>query len=453
MKTEVNLRKIIHEILMESLENGAYLTETVNAVLDKFDYLDKKEKSFIKIICLGTVEKLIYLDYVLDSFSKIPVRKMKADIRNILRSSLYQALFMESVPDSAICNEAVKLTKSTKCRSLSGFVNGLLRNILRNRDKIKLPDEKNEANKYYSVKYSMPQWIIEQFRKDFGKEKLEIMLSSINEKKKNMIRIDTGKIKPNKLVGILSKKGINLTKGPYLDECYYIDNVADIQSLEEFKKGFFYIQDVSSMISVLSAGIKKEDTVFDVCAAPGGKSIFAALLTGEKGQVKAFDNSFFKEDKVNYNIEKSGYKNISFEIKDATIYDKNLEKKADVLICDAPCSGLGVLRRKPDIRYRITKEDEENLALLQRNILKNVQNYVKPGGVLLYSTCTMNHIENDENVKWFKENFPFEPESLDSFIPKELQCDTTKEGYLQLITGIHQSDGFFIARFRRKEND
>ncbi len=396
----------------------------------------------------GTLERRIELDYIIDQFSSVKVKKQKPVIREILRMSVYQLRYMDSVPDSAVCNEAVKLTQKKGFRQLKGFVNGVLRNIARNLSEIKLPSEK-EPVRCLSVRYSMPEWMVEEWLSHYGREQTEKLLAAFYEKAPLTIRVNQNRIRPEDLKTRLEARGIRVQAAPYIFGALQIEGFDYLGGLPEFREGLFQVQDVSSMLAVEIAGVKAGDHCIDVCAAPGGKSLYLAEKAGETGSVDARDLTAYKADLIRENAERLGMTNVTVAVQDACIYEEASKEKADVLLADLPCSGLGVLSKKTDLKYRMSKEQQQELQELQRKILSTVEAYVKPGGTLVYSTCTINPGENEENVRWFLSHFPYEAVSLDDCLPRELRGETTKQGYLQLLPGVHACDGFFIAKFRK----
>lgn len=462
----MNIRELIVDMLTE-IENGKiYSHILIRNVLDKYGYLPAKDRAFIKRVTEGTLERRIQIDYIINAYSKVPAEKMKPLIRNILRMSVYQILFMDAVPDAAACNEAVKLAAKRKFQNLKGFVNGVLRNIARQKERIGYgcgvekagaadfyPDSKKNPVAYLSVFYSMPEIIVRMWLKEYGMEKTEIMLRAMLEIRPVTVRIKeslTEKEKEDCLAKI-EKRGIGIRRHSYLPYAYCLDHVEGIRSVPGFGEGLFAVQDVSSMLCVECAGIKEGDFVVDVCAAPGGKSTHGAEKTGKTGRVLARDISAEKTDYIRENAKRQGL-DIETEISDAMEYDEELEGQADVLLADVPCSGLGVLGRKRDIKYNITEEMLAQLPDIQRKILDTVWRYVKPGGILVYSTCTIRKEENEENARWFLKNFPFTAEDISSRLENVPGTETAQEGYIQLLPGIHETDGFFIAVFRREKH-
>jgi 16S rRNA (cytosine967-C5)-methyltransferase len=445
----VNVRELILGILLEVTERDVYSHLIIRNVLDKYQYLDKQERAFITRVSEGTIENIILLDYIINEYSKVKVNKMKPVIRNILRMSVYQLKFMDSVPDSAVCNEAVKLATKKGFHNLKGFVNGVLRNISRNLEQMKYPDEENESQEYLSVMYSMPRWIIEKWLEVYDYEQVKRILEGFLNKNNTTIRCNTSKITPEELKVLLEKQGIKVTASNYLNYAFEISEYNRINMIKEFQEGLFQVQDVSSMLVVEAADIKKEDYVIDVCAAPGGKSIHAADKLKGTGQVEARDLTENKLALIEENIIRTGFHNIIARQFDARVNDESSKDKADVVIADLPCSGLGVIAKKTDIKYKMSLDKQKDLIKLQREILPVVAEYVKPGGVLMYSTCTINKEENIDNVNWFIKNYGFELESMEKQLSQEFKDSTIKEGYLQLLPDGYGTDGFFIARLRK----
>ena len=458
----MNIRELVLDMLLEMERERVYSNLLIRRVLDKYDDLPGKDKAFIKRVTEGTLERRIQIDYIMDQFSKTPSGKMKPLIRNLLRMSVYQILFMDAVPDSAACNEAVKLAAKRKFQSLKGFVNGVLRNIAREKDMILsaggkegfYPDREKEPLAYLSVFYSMPEYFIVMWLEEYGMERTEKMLQAMLEVRPVTIRIRESLTEKEKeaLLRDMGEAGIGAEQHPYLPYAYMLEHAEGVRNIPGFDEGLFAVQDVSSMISVECAGIEKGSFVVDVCAAPGGQSAHGAEKTGEKGRVLARDISEEKVDMIRENAERLRLENIEAEVFDATEYDAELDGKADVVLADVPCSGLGILGRKRDIKYHMTRATLAELPGIQRKILEKAQRYVKPGGILVYSTCTIRREENEENVRWFLGKFPFQGEDIRRSVAHIPQTGTAADGYLQLLPGIHSADGFFIAVFRRKGN-
>ncbi len=453
---DVNIRAVVLDILTEIEKEGEFSHITINNALLKYQYLDRTQRAFINRLSLGTIECRIEMDYILNQYSKTPVNKMKPLIRRIMRMAVYQIIYMENVPDSAACNEAVKLAAKRGFTGLKGFVNGVLRNISRNKDNITYPDKANETKKYLSVKYSMPEWIIELWNTNMSYEEIEDILAGMKKDKKTYIRCNTLKGSTDYIKKILEEEGVTVTEVSGLSYAYEISGYDYLTALKSFNEGLYQIQDISSMMAGEYVKPSTDSLIVDVCAAPGGKSINAALklaeaaydnkdipesgiskavLKGITGRVIARDVSDYKASLIDDNVARLGIPYIDVEVHNALEFDEELEGKADIVIADLPCSGLGIMGRKPDIRYNITKEKIDDIISLQRDILKVVSRYVKTGGTLVYSTCTINRAENEDNADWICNTLGF-----------------SKDGeYRQMLPSAKaDNDGFFVAGLIKK---
>lgn len=435
MTDTVNTRELILDILLQVLEAGGYSHRVIGAVLDKYQYLDKRERAFLTQISKGTIQRRIEMDAEIDRFSSVKVGKMKPLIRNLLRMSVYQIRYMDSVPDAAACNEAVKLARKRGFASLGGFVNGVLRNIARHSEEITYPDEKEDVVRAFSVRYSIPEWITAQWIRDYGREQTREMLEAFLVDAPLTIRANPARISPEELMACLAAEGacarpLDPDAYPKLPCAFTLSGFDSPGGLKAFKEGLFYVQDISSMAVAEWAAPREGDYCIDVCAAPGGKSIHLAEMLAGTGHVQARDLTEKKVGLIRENIERHGLMNISVRCQDAVVLDPDSVGKADIVIADLPCSGLGVLRRKADIKYRMTPAQLGELAALQRKILDVVCAYVKPGGTLIYSTCTVSRMENEDNVRWFAETHPeFTVEKMEQMFPRR-----------------GPGDGFFIAK-------
>lgn len=450
---EVGGREVVLDILLELSKGNEYSNILIAAVLDKYDYLDGREKAFIKRTSEGTIERRIQIDYVLDRFSKVPVKKMKPLIRELLRLSVYQILFMENIPDAAVCNEAVKLAKKRGFQSLRGYVNGVLRAVARGKEQIAYPDRNTAYYEYLSVCYSMPVWLVEHFSHTYGDEQCEKILEAFQQRGAVSLRLqETLAVEEREaLMETWRRAGAWVRENPYLPYAVMVRKTDGVRSLAGYREGVFAVQDVSSMLVVEAAGIRRGDTVIDVCAAPGGKALHAAAKLMGTGQVIACDVTEYKTAKIEENRKRLGMENVSVRVQDARIADETLIGQADVLLVDVPCSGLGVIGKKQDIKYRVTRQSMEEITVLQKEIIGNVIQYLKPEGVMMYSTCTMNPAENEEMTMWICEAYEMETVCMTHTMPEELR-EQAERGYVQLLPGVHRADGFFMAKLRRRQN-
>lgn len=443
MTNSENLRDIVCDLLLETTREQTPSHVAIRRMLEKYQYLGSGERRFISRLTRGTLERQISLDWMIERFSSVKVKKMKPVIRTILRMSVYQIKYMDGVPDSAVCNEAVKLAKKRGFKNLSGFVNGVLRNMIRHPEKLDLPEDN------FSVYYSQPQWLVDYWTDCYGKEKTKEMFEWFLGEQPLTVRVCKNRMTPEEFVGRMKAQNVEAIQNPLVQEAFTLKGFDYLGALEEFREGFCTVQDVSSMLVAKAAGVKPTDKVIDVCAAPGGKSIQISELLTDGGQVISRDLTEAKVGLIEENIQRMNAGHIQAECQDALVFRPEDKESTDIIIADLPCSGLGVIGRKADIKYRMSRENMKSLADLQRKILSIVQAYVKPGGCLIYSTCTVNPEENEENVRWFQENYPFEPESLAGFLPEGINSDTMEQGRIQLMPGEYGTDGFFIARFRR----
>lgn len=442
MTKETNSREIVLDILLEILENGGYSHLVLRQALDKYQYLEKQDRAFITRVSGGTMERLILLDAVIDRFSKVKVKKMKPVIRTILRMSAYQILYMERVPDSAVCNEAVKLAKKRRFDGLSGFVNGVLRTISREKETLEFSDP--------TVRVCMPAWILSMWEEDYGKETAEIMASSFLGEKRLTVRCNLSLASREEILKSLRAQNITVEESPVLEGILYLEAYDYLEQVDAFIKGWICVQDLSSSLVGQIAAPKEGAFVLDVCSAPGGKAMDLADRLKGGGMVEARDLTEYKISMVEENLARCGFSNVRTKVWDARVLDETMVDQADLVLADLPCSGLGIIGKKPDIRFRMTAGELDSLSTLQREILSVIWRYVKPGGMLIYSTCTVDKKENEENASWILNNLPFREVSLDERLPDGLKAFVRKN-QIQLLPGIHPCDGFFIAAFEREK--
>ena len=408
--------------------DGQYSHLVLRDVLDKYQYLSKQERAFLTRLTEGTVERMLTLDYVIDQFSKTKVKKMKPLIRELMRLSVYQIMYMDGVPDSAVCNEAVKLARKRGFSGLSGFVNGVLRSVARGWKDVAFQNE--------SVRYSVPEWIIDGWNADYGRDVTEKMLEAFMQSAKITVRTNTQKCTPEELKDRLSQEGVTVEAIEGISYAFALSGFDYLAGLGSFQDGWFYVQDISSMTVAHAADPKKGDYIIDVCAAPGGKSSHLAELLDGSGMVEARDLTEYKVGLIEENILRHDLHNMKAVQQDATLFDEASVEKADILICDLPCSGLGVIGRKSDIRYKMTAEKAHDLAVLQQEMLDTVWKYVKRGGKLIYSTCTIHKEENEDNVA--------------AFLQKHPQFTLVEQRQIFPMEG---SDGFFVAKMIRSTDE
>lgn len=441
----INPRRIAFDVLYKIETDKSYSSIIINQTL-KENKLSKLDSSFSSAIIYGVLERKLTLDYIIRSYSSVRLKKIEKKTLILLRMAVYQMLFMDKVPESAAVNETVKLAKNLKLFKSAGFINGLLRSITRAEEKYNLENIKDK-NKYLSVKYSVPEEIITLWKDSYGEEVTLDMLNSLTGRPPLYARVNTLLTTKEDLLKELEKEGIRCESTP-LENVIKISSTGAIESSDAFKKGKFYIQDLSSNIALESFSPKQGQTLYDVCSAPGGKSFTSAILMNNLGKINSFDLYPHKVNLIN-----SSCKRLKIDIINATVKDalENSETEtADVVICDVPCSGLGLIRRKPEIRY---KEDlfDNSLKEIQYKILTASSHLVKKGGRLLYSTCTLNPDENNRMIeKFLFENKDFQGEDI--ILPKNIKRTVEEKPYeCSLFPQTNNSDGFYFAILRRDD--
>ncbi len=430
-------REICMKLLVSTEKNNSFSNIALDKTLTKYPMLRDIDKRFISAMYYGVIERRITLDEIIKKYSSRPVDKLSDAVRQILRMGLYQLLYMDSVPDNAAVNESVILAKDNKNPAVSGFVNALLRNFIR--DGKKLPT-KNSKVYNLSVEYSCPEWLIEMWLRDYGEDVCLSMLRSSIGRAPVTVRLNTCKFSFDEIVLELKEEGVSYTVCEVVPDCLELFGCGSIEKLSAYNKGMLHVQDVSCQICVSELDAKPGDIVLDMCSAPGGKAFTIAQMMSDNGRVLAFD---LHEKRVN--LIRSGARRLGLECIEAKANNAKVNNSdmpmADKVLCDVPCSGLGVIRRKPEIKYS-DRVQLSGLPNVQYDILDTSSRYVKVGGILVYSTCTVLREENDDIVERFLREHPeFEPVKLNRFTD-----------YEQTITpDMFGSDGFFIAKLRRKE--
>ena len=434
----MNIRKLALELLNKTMKAGQYSNIAIDNAI-KSHGLDEKDSSLLCVLVYGVIERKITLDFIIDTLSTLSPSKIELNIRNILRMGLYQLIYLDSIPIHAAINESVEL-----CPARSrGFANAILRNYTRKKDEIKFPNKNSAPIEYLSVTYSFPTELCKKFCDVFGFEKCESILLAFCREGGMTLRVNTLKISRDELLKKLAEKGIDAKIAP-LSPCGITVSGAS-PSVLGIDEGLCFVQDEASQLSVLALGAKTGDRVIDVCSCPGSKSFGTAIEMGNEGEIFAFDLHENKLSLVKKGAEKLGISIIETEARDGRMFDKRLENFADRIICDVPCSGFGVVAKKPEIRYKDPK-DSAGLPQIQYDILCNASRYLKVGGVLVYSTCTLMPEENELNVEKFLASHP-------QFEPCEFNIGKIKSqnGMLTLNPHDHGTDGFFIAKLRKAE--
>ena len=424
----MNARDLTLHLLLRSEKNGAFS----NIVLEKElsnSALNQVDKAFVTSLFYGVIEKKICLDYQLSSVLTKPIKKLKPDVLIILRMGAYQLLFMDKIPANAAINESVKLAKKHKCAYASGLVNACLRRI--DRQGMILPTTDDAC--YLSVKYSVPQWLIDLWTQHYGADHTKGILASLSENPKTVVRVNTLLTDIDALEQSLCKSGIICHKNEGCENALVLEKPGDITALKEFQNGWFHVEDTAAQKAALLLGAKEGERVLDACAAPGGKS-FTIAQQMKNGTILACD---LYENRVG--LIRSGAKRLHIDFIEAVCQDAACFNPAlgmfDRVLCDVPCSGLGIIRRKPEIRYK-SREEISVFPAMQLKILNNCYRYLKPGGTLVYSTCTLNTAENEEVIADF-----------------ERHNNKTAKVIFQktFLPHTDQTDGFFAAVIEKHE--
>lgn len=443
----MNSRELVLEILLDIENNKTYSNIGINKYLNRYDM--KKDENFIRQLVYGVLENKTYLDYIIRKKSSIRLKKIHSTILMILRIGAYQICFLDNIPDSAAVNESVELVKYKKLLKSTGFVNGILRNISREKEKLMIVETKSKPE-YLSIKYSHPRWMVEKWIEDYGYEFTENLLKANNREAKLNIRTNILKISREALMKELDKEGFKVEKTKYSNQGIIILNPRRITDLKLFKEGYFTIQDESSMLVSEILSPMEGKTVLDIASAPGGKATHLGELMDNKGVIIARDIYEHRIKLIDENSKRLGINIIQSELYDGKKLDENLINKIDYCLLDAPCSALGNIRRSPEIKWNKTEEDIYDIINLQKELLTISSKYIKKGGSLIYSTCTVNKDENIGQIRRFlKEN--------KNFTLKEINLDTLDEklfknklnGYLEIYPNVHGMDGFFIAKLEK----
>lgn len=433
-------RQIAFEALLKVHRDGAYSNLAVDSLFKENPELDERDRAFVCNLVYGTLDRLILIDYNLGLYLNQPVRKLKPELHTILRMGTYQLLFMDKVPSRAAVNESVNLAKVNKSSFAASLVNAVLRRVADNG--LRLPEAAEDDTDYLAIKYSCPEWIISLWINAYGFDNAIALAEKALEAPPLVIRANTAKISADELIWKLAEEGVVSEKTDLAQDALILKGPCAVEELLAYKDGLFHAQDIASQICCKALDPQEGETVFDLCSAPGGKAFTIAETMNNTGTVRAFDIYQSRVELIKSGAERLGLNNVYTYLSDASIFNENYGL-ADRVLCDVPCSGLGIIRRKPEIRFK-SRSDIDNLPDLQYRILCNATRYLKDGGRLVYSTCTLNPKENSEVCDRFLAEHPnFSRVSLFPDLPRYGEED----GYLTLMPHIHSTDGFFVAAF------
>lgn len=424
--------------LLNKMDNGAYSNLVLDSMLKASDYSDR-DKSFISRIFYGILERKITLEFIISMYSDKPLHKLDKVVINILKIGIYQLKYMDSVPDNAAVNETVNLAKQAKKVSAAKFVNAVLRHFIRDNKSINYPED---PIKRLSIEYSCNYELVNTICSDYSYDQAEKFLKASLEQHKNYIRVNTLKTTSDELTTELLNYGIHAEKSPYLADCLYVDKINNLENCRLFSEGYFHIQDLSSQLCCKVLNPQPNDTIIDLCAAPGGKTLTIAEMLNNKGRIIAADLHEKRVKLISKATERLGIKIIETMQNDAKNYNSQIPL-ADKILCDVPCSGLGVIRSKPEIKYT-ELEKIKKLPDIQYEILSTASQYLKKNGELVYSTCTINKAENDAIIdRFLNEHKNFEPVEI-------MQEYKIYNGYKATIFPEHFGcEGFFISKIRK----
>ncbi len=439
---ENNARQLAYDVLIDIQQNGAY----ANLALDKAllrSKLNKSDRRLATELVYGCTKMQLHLDQIIKSYCDL--KKVDKKTLQLLRMAVYQMTYLEKIPGHAIINETVELSKKVGLHS-DKFINGVLRSMLREEKPIKWPDKRKQRNQYIAKWYSFPQWLIDGWVKEYGFADTERLCEYFNNPAQTWIRVNTLKATAEEIKSVFEHLNIEYVQHPALPEAFCLKSLQKIKQSSLFKQGKIIVQDLSAMLPALVLNPSKGNQVLDMCAAPGGKTTYLSAIMNNSGSIMACDLHPHRVELIEHNVKRLGVENVRCYAGDATALPDECYVRFDAVLLDAPCSGLGVLNRRADLRWRIRKSSLPEIEQLQEQLLDAACHYLKPQGTLVYSTCTLNKNENEYQIKRFLEKHPnFE------CVPFECLGETCESGQKTIYPYIDQTDGFFIAKLVRKE--
>lgn len=438
-----NARNIAVNVLRRVLNEGAYSNIELKKELNYKD-IDDRDKALITEIVYGTIKYKYTIDTILKNYIKSGLQKVNIDVLNILRISIYQIRYLDKIPSFAVVNEAVELTKKKAIRNAK-FVNAVLRNYIRN---MKTDYNYDSPDFELAFKYSFSPWLVKMFLNQYGFETTENILAGLNKTPSVTVRVNDLKTEYDKVYESLTKNGYSIREGKICPEAIVISKGKNIEDNLLFKDGFITVQDESAMLVAPSMDLEENMTVLDLCSAPGTKTSHIAELMKNTGSIFAFDIHANKLSLIRQNLKRLGITDVKCIEADAAKYNPDYEKFGDRVLVDVPCSGFGIISKKPEIKWTKNNESLKSIVRIQKGIISNAAKYVKPGGKLIYSTCTLNKQENEDNIKWFiKKHANFEIEPF--YVGKLTNIIYHREGFITILPDEFM-DGFFIAKMIRR---
>lgn len=439
---ENNARQLAYDVLIDIQQNGAY----ANLALDKAllrSKLNKSDRRLATELVYGCTKMQLHLDQIIKAYCDL--KKVDKKTLQLLRMAVYQMTYLEKIPDHAIINETVELSKKVGLHS-DKFINAVLRGMLREEKTVKWPDKRKQRNQYIAKWYSFPQWLIDGWVKEYGFADTEKLCEYFNNPAQTWIRVNTLKASAKEIQSVLEYLNIDFVQHPALPEAFCLKSLQKIKQSSLFKQGKIIVQDLSAMLPALVLNPLQGMQVLDMCAAPGGKTTYLSAIMNNSGSIMACDLHPHRVELIEHNVKRLGVENVCCYAGDATALPDDCYVRFDAVLLDAPCSGLGVLNRRADLRWRIRKSSLPEIEQLQEQLLDAACHYLKPQGTLVYSTCTLNKNENEYQIERFLEKHPnFE------CVPFECLGETCESGQKTIYPYIDQTDGFFIAKLVRKE--
>lgn len=441
----ISARQLAYQALYEIIQKGAYSNLTLQNMQNTHQ-LKRVDERLLTELVYGVLRKYNYLSWIISQMSSKPLRKIHISVRILLCLGLYQIVFLDKVPDSAAVNESVKIAHKVTHSGNVRFVNGVLRNFLRHRDDFQVENKVADFLTRSALQYNEPEWLVRRWNNEFGPDKAREIFCSFNDSPVLTIRINLLKTDKEQFISALADREIKADEVSFFSNAFVIKNHADILFSYFIPKGYAYVQSLSSMVPAAVLNPQPGDTVLDMCAAPGSKTTQMAEMMKNKGRIDAWDLYPHKISLIESNAKRLGISIIHATARDASKHDSAYAEKYDRILLDAPCSGLGVLGHKPEIRWRRTEKGLEEFPPLQKKLLAEAAGCLKHGGTLVYSTCTLNRDENEQVISWFLKCFP-------EFYAEDFQIGQFKnseKGMMSIFPSECNSDGFFAAKLRRR---
>lgn len=439
---ENNARQLAYDVLMDIQQNGAY----ANLALDKAllrSNLNKNDRRLATELVYGCTKMQLHLDQIIKAYCDL--KKVDKKTLMLLRMAVYQIEYLEKIPEHAILNETVEISKKVGLHS-DKFINGVLRSILREEKMVVWPNKRKQRNQYIAKWYSFPQWLVDSWVKEYGFADTEKLCEYFNSPAQTWVRVNTLKSSADEIKSAFDSLNVNYVQHPQLPEAFCVKSLQKIKQSSLFKQGKIIVQDLSAMLPALILNPEKDMRVLDMCAAPGGKTTYLSAIMNNSGGIMACDLHPHRVELIERNVQRLGVKNVHCYTGDATALPDNCFVRFDAILLDAPCSGLGVLNRRADLRWRVRKSSLPEIEQLQEQLLDAACHYLKPQGTLVYSTCTLNKNENEYQIERFLEKHP-------NYECVSFEClgELCESGQKTIHPYIDQTDGFFIAKLVRKE--